>query len=259
MPDQPALVHYLPILTTILSAIFVASLLMRARTRRWAPHLVWWAIGIFFYGVGTALESSITLFGNTPTLNRLWYWAGAILGGYPLATGSVYLLLPRRPAHMLTAASLAGVIFASVMVFIVPIDASKLQAHRPSGDVLVWQWVRLLTPFINLYALVFLVGGALHSCVRFARSGRNLGRAIGTGLIALGGLLPGIGGAMTKAGMVEALYVGELLGLILIIVGYVACLRSPAPRTSAIAHDGSAGLDGIAVEAKTDMEVSATT
>ena len=32
---------------------------------------------------------------------------------------------------------------------------------------------------------------------------------IGTALIALGGLLPGIGGGMAKAGMVEALYVAE--------------------------------------------------
>ncbi len=236
MPEQPDLVHYLPIATTALSAAFVGALLARAHRRRWAPHLLWWAIGIFFYGLGTAIESSITLLGNTPTLNRLWYWAGAILGGYPLATGSAYLLLPRRKAHMLTAISLVVVVFASVMVFVVPIDATRLQAHRPSGDVLAWQWVRLLTPFINLYALVLLVGGALHSSVRFFLSGRNPGRAVGTALIAVGGLLPGIGGAMTKGGLVEALYVGEFVGLVLIIAGYVACVRSPAPR-----FEGSAG------------------
>lgn len=61
----PDLVHYTPILTTVLSAAFVTMLLSRARKRRWAPHLVWWAIGIFFYGLGTALESCVTLFGNT--------------------------------------------------------------------------------------------------------------------------------------------------------------------------------------------------
>ncbi len=232
-------VHYLPIATTLLSIAFVGALLARARTRKWAPHLMWWAIGIFFYGVGTALESTITLFGNTETLNRLWYWAGAILGGYPLATGSVYLLFSRRKAHVLTALSLVVVIFASVMVFIVPIDGSKIQAHRPAGDVLMWQWVRLLTPFINLYAVVFLVGGALFSCARFAMTGRNRARAIGTGLIALGGILPGIGGAMTKAGMVEALYIGEFAGLALICLGYFACVRAPAPRMARADHADS--------------------
>ena len=150
----PALVHYTPILTTVLSVGFVIMLVARARKRRWAPHLVWWAIGIFFYGVGTALESAITLFGNTPELNRWWYWAGAILGGYPLGTGSLYLLGKRRMAHAFTAASMVVVVVASVAVFLTPIDISKLEAHRPSGAVLEWQWVRALTPFINLYALV---------------------------------------------------------------------------------------------------------
>ena len=53
--------------------------------------------------------------------------------------------------------------------------------------------------------------------------------------IAVGALLPGIGGGMAKAGMVEALYVGELVGLILIWLGYRFCVRAPLtqPQTSA--------------------------
>ena len=31
----------------------------------------------------------VTLFGNSPALNKAWYIAGALLGGYPLAQGSV--------------------------------------------------------------------------------------------------------------------------------------------------------------------------
>ena len=45
-------------------------------------------------------------------------------------------------------------------------------------------------------------------------------------MIALGGLLPGIGGAMAKAGTVEALYVAELAGLLLIWAGYEFCIRA---------------------------------
>lgn len=229
----PELIHYTPILTTVLSAAFVAGLLARARTRKWPPHLMWWAIGVFFYGVGTALESSITLFGNTEALNRLWYWAGAILGGYPLATGSVYLLLRRRPAHVLTGVTLAYVAAVSVLVFVAPIDPGKLLGHKPTGRGLFdWTWMPWLTVAINLYALVFLVGGALWSSARFFLTGSNRGRAIGTGLIAFGALLPGIGGAATKAGYVEALYVGEFVGLVFIVVGYWICLKSPAPAAA---------------------------
>lgn len=227
---QPHLVHYLPIATTVLSAVFLALLLRRASTRNWAPHLLWWAIGVFFYGLGTLVESWITLGGNTLTLNRVWYWAGAILGGYPLATGSVYLLMKRGWAHSLTAVSLLVVIFASVCVFLTPLDAAKLTAHKPSGDIIVWQWVRLLTPFINGYAAIFLIGGAVHSSLRFFASGNQPKRALGTALIAVGALLPGIGGGMAKGGIVEALYIGEFVGLVLIWIGYEFCVRAPAPK-----------------------------
>ena len=39
-------------------------------------------------------------------------------------------------------------------------------------------------------------------------------------LIAIGGILPGIGGSMARAGYTEILYVTELFGLILIYCGY---------------------------------------
>ncbi len=237
MHGSLAPVHFLPILTTLLSAGFVAALLARASGRRWPPHLLWWAVGVFFYGFGTAIEATITLRyaldwgGNTPTLTRLWYWAGAILGGYPLATGSVYLLLPRRTAHLLTSVSLLVVAAATVAVFLTPIDASLLEPHRPSGKVIVWTWVRLMTPAINLYAAVFLIGGAVWSSVGFMVWRYSPRRAVGTALIAIGAMLPGIGGAMAKMDIVEALYFGEFVGLVLIIIGYVVCLRAPAPCT----------------------------
>ncbi|NIO14973.1 MAG: hypothetical protein GTN86_05990, partial [Xanthomonadales bacterium] len=100
---QADAVHYLPIATTILSAIFFTVLLRAYATRRSGPHLLWWAAGIFTYGLGTGLESAITLFGNSVALTKAWYIAGALLGGYPLAQGTVYLLLPRKTAHVLTA------------------------------------------------------------------------------------------------------------------------------------------------------------
>jgi hypothetical protein len=192
---------------------------------------MWWAVGVFFYGLGTAVESTITLHGNSPLLNRVWYWAGAILGGYPLATGSVYLLCRRRTAHILTALSLTVVIAASILVFIAPIHAELLEPNRPLGrGFFAWRWLPWLTPLINLYAAAFLIGGAIASCIRFALHQYSPGRAIGTGLIATGAMLPAVGGAMTKAGHVEALYIGECAGLALIWIGYEFCTRSPAPQ-----------------------------
>lgn len=215
-------IHYLPILTTILSVLFAASLFTRWRRRR-SPHLGWWTFGIATYGLGTLIESIITLSGNTVLLTKLWYIAGALLGGYPLAQGSLWLSWPRPIARRLTIVSLAFVTFATVAVILSPVDLSKLELERPSGAVLAWHWVRLLTPFINLYAVFFLIGGAFRSAWRHYKERGHLYRAYGNTLIAVGAILPGIGGSMAKAGVVEALYVGECVGLMLIWLGDRVC------------------------------------
>ena len=105
--------------------------------------------------------------------------------------------------------------------------AEALEAHRPSGKILAWQGVRLMTPIINGYAALFLIGGAVFSSWRYAKEGSNLHRAIGNALIAVGALLPGIGGVLAKADVVEALYIGEFFGILLIWAGYAACVRHP--------------------------------
>lgn len=216
-------VHYLPIFTTLFSIYFLIDIGGRY-LKKGGRHLMWWAIGVFTYGLGTFFEGWITLFGNTVFLNKAWYVAGAILGGYPLAQGSVYLHFSRRTANILTAFSLPFIIFSAITVFLSPVDQSLLQTFRPSGASLEWQWVRLLTPFINTYSAIFLIGSAFYSAIRYAKVENGKYRAIGNSLIAVGALLPGVGGGMAKAGMVEALYIGEFIGIILIFIGYRICL-----------------------------------
>ncbi|MBI1826699.1 MAG: hypothetical protein HY287_01355 [Planctomycetes bacterium] len=224
---DPSLVHYVPIATTALSAIFCGILLQRYMVRRSGAHLLWWAGGIACYGLGTALESAVTLFGNSPGLNKAWYIAGALLGGYPLAQGSVYLLLPRQTAKTLSMLTVPFIVFFSVMVIFSPIDLARLEPQRPGGAALMWQWIRWFTPIINLYAVVFLIGGAMLSSMRFFLHRETHHRALGNALIAIGAMLPGVGGTLAKAGRVEALYVGEFAGLILICLGYRSCVKMP--------------------------------
>ena len=216
-------VHYLPILTTLFSVYFLIDIGGRY-LKKGGRHLMWWAIGVFTYGLGTFLEGFITLFGNSVFLNKAWYVAGAILGGYPLAQGSVYLHFSRRTANILTAITLPFIIASGLLVFLSPVNEGLLESFRPSGASLEWQWVRLLTPLINTYSAIFLIGSAFYSAIRYAKVENGKNRAIGNALITVGALLPGIGGGMAKAGMVEALYVGEFVGIILIYIGYRVCL-----------------------------------
>jgi hypothetical protein len=221
-------VHYLPIATTLISAVFSAILLRRYVVRRSGPHLLWWGWGIAVYGLGTAFEAAITLFGNSVFLTKGWYIAGALLGGYPLAQGSVYLLYPRRIAHLLSSVTVPFIAMASILVVLSPVVAGALEPHRPTGAILGWWWIRALTPFINIYAVVFLIGGAIFSAVKFAkRTDPGAGyRAAGNALIAFGAILPGIGGSLAKTGLTEALYVGEFVGLLFIWAGFSTATRA---------------------------------
>lgn len=228
MRQQP--VHFIPIATTLIALLFAIVVFLRYRERRSGPHLLWWSAGILVYGIGTFTEASVTLFGWNEVLFRSWYISGALLGGAPLAQGTVYLLLARRTAHRLTLVLLPFVLVASVCVLLTPIDHSLVEPHRLSGSVMQWSWVRLFSPFINTYALIFLVGGAALSAWRFRRKTATFHRVVGNSLIAVGALLPGIGGMATRLGHVEVLYLGEFLGIILIWLGYRFNVRGRVGR-----------------------------
>lgn len=224
---QPALVHYIPIATTVLSVIFFI-ILARRYFERGKMQYFWWGLGVACYGLGTGLEATITLLGNSVFLNKAWYIAGALLGGYPLAQGTVHLLLKKRTAHILTWLSFPMIVILSILVALSPTNMDVLLSHKPGGAAIGWQWIRPFTPIVNLYAAVFLIGGAALSAVRFARHTGTKHRMIGNILIAVGALLPGIGGGLAKSGIVEGLYIGEFLGIILIWLGYASCVRRPA-------------------------------
>ena len=225
---SPAAVHFIPIVTTILAIPFALQIYGRYRQHPDRLHLLWWAIGIATYGVGTFTESATTLIGwNEPTF-RAWYISGALLGGAPLAQGTVYLLLSRRTAHALTAILVGYVAIASVAVILSPIDYTQVETHRLTGRVLEWQWVRGFSPFVNLYAVVFLIGGAILSALRYSANPATRHRVIANVLIATGAILPGIGGTATRMGYTEVLYVTELAGLLLTWVGYRMSIRPVA-------------------------------
>lgn len=219
-------VHYIPILTTVVALLFATELFRRYR-KRGGLHLLWWGIGMLTYAGGTAAEAYVTVFGWELTVFRSWYVFGALLGGAPLAQGSVYLHLPRRTANRLTIALLLVVGAGALAVFNSPVDPALVEPHRLTGRVMTWTWVRSISPFVNLYAVIFLIGGAIKSALQFAGRPELRHRATGNWLIAIGAILPGIGGSFTRFGYVEVLYVTEFIGLLLIFAGYRLATRAP--------------------------------
>jgi hypothetical protein len=234
---QPSLVHYIPVVTTLLAVPFSLEIFRRWRQHPERLHLLWWSLGVFVYGVGTFTEAWTTLFGWSEPVFRAWYISGALLGGAPLAQGTVYLLFGRRTGNVLATALVAYVVLASVFVLAAPLDLSAVEPHRLTGRVFATPSVRLFSPVVNVYAVIFLIGGAIYSALRYTRDPHQRHRVYANVLIAVGATLPGIGGTATRMGHTEVLYVTELIGLLLTWTGYRMSVRG-----SLTAPAGSASL-----------------
>jgi hypothetical protein len=224
----------LPFTSSGLSAVFAFFLFRRYLWRR-GPHLLLWGIGMVFYGIGGFCEGYYGAFGWNPLIFRLWYLCGAILVAAWLGQGTVYLLARRRWAHVTMALLALGSLYGAVVVFGAELDPALMTSSlhtgsELSGHAIVTDGIRALTPIFNLYGTVTLVGGALYSAWIFWRKRVLLHRTIGNILIAVGAILPAFGGTFSRMGLPGALYISELLGAILLFVGF---LRAITPMRDA--------------------------
>jgi len=215
----------LPFASGIVSFAF-AFLVFRRYLVRKGTHLLIWGIGLVFYGIGGFCEAYYGAFGWNPFVFRLWYLFGAILVAAWLGQGTVYLLANRKWANGLMVLLVLGSLYGLVRVLGAELDPSQMTTSvhtgsELSGHAIVTPGVRVLTPFFNLYGTVTLVGGAAWSAWIFWRKRILLHRTIGNILIAVGAMLPAFGGTFSRFGIPSALYLGELLGTVLMFVGFV--------------------------------------
>ena len=213
------MIDYIPIFTTLLSVYFFIEIFKHYSSKR-KQYLLWWMLGVVTFGLGTLSESLHALIGYKELNLRFWYIIGALLGGFPLAQGTVYLLFSKKFADRTAFFFVSYIIVAAIFVMLVPISIPEDFDGRLTGKVFEWNWVRLFSPLINIYAFLFLVGGAIYSAYKYFKMKNLQYRVYGNAAIALGGILPGIGGSFTRAGYVEVLFVTELIGLALIYLGY---------------------------------------
>ena len=92
------MIDYIPILTTILSLYFFIEIFKHYLSRK-KKYLLWWMIGVATFGLGTLSESLHPIIGYNEFNLRFWYIIGALLGGFPLAQGTVYLLFSKKFAN----------------------------------------------------------------------------------------------------------------------------------------------------------------
>ncbi len=231
----------LPFVSSALSFIVAFFILKRYVEKRGA-HQLFWGLGMVCYGVGGFCEAYYGTLGWNDLIFRLWYLFGAILVAAWLGQGTVYLLMRRRWANVLMVLLVLGSLYGAFRIFTAQLDPSLMASgslhtgSELSGSAIVDRSVRLLTPFFNLYGTIALVGGALWSAWIFWRKRILLHRVLGNILIAVGAIGPAFGGTLSRFGIPYALYILELVGVVLISLGYwraITPMKSEAVQPAA--------------------------
>jgi hypothetical protein len=229
--------HYLSILSTLVSFIFAAAVLNRYRYKK-GSHLLFWGAGLIFYGLGTLTEVVLGFIFSEAAL-KVWYLSGAMLTAAWLGQGTVYLLVRRRGvAGALSAVLVVISLVALVLVMAAPLTSTA--ASYDPGQPVSTQYKEILTRntaivvltiLLNIYGTIALVGGALVSAFLFWRKKVLVNRLLGNILIAAGALMPAMAGSFIQAGLVDWLYISELIGVVLMYAGFLLA-TSPQPVDS---------------------------
>lgn len=214
--------------TSLLSFGFAGLVARRCFERR-QPALLVWTVGLVWYGISTGTQALGELRGWDPLTYRWWYLTGACYTAAWLGMGSIYLLAPRPIAHAIMAFLLVGTLMLAPLVLLVPIDASLLPAagRAPTGAAYSTT-VRIVTPVYNVFGAGALFLGAAWGGLNFWRRGRAE-RALANLLIAGGSVVPSFASGLTRFGITATLALGQLLGLLLILAGFLLALRAPSP------------------------------
>lgn len=260
---------YMSVISATVTGVFAFIVLRRwwnttsGPQKKRRPHLLAWGIGLTMYFLGT-LSQVILAITWSPFFFGLWYWAGALMVAPWLGQGTAYLLIRRGSIarNIQMALILVGVMTLPWTLFFTPFNA---EAWHPGADMTeIYRdhtvdgefvpgimegeargTVRFFSPVMNVWGTILLVGGAIYSARLFRKKQIMKNRMIGNWLIAAGGLLPALGGALIRLGEPSFKYVGEMGGAVLIFIGFWIATQVPeAVREAREAHQERVATTG---------------
>ena len=230
--------NLLPYVSTLVTFIFAVAVFNRYR-QRGGVYLLFWAVGLFLYGLGTLSEVILGLTFHEFVL-KLWYLTGAMLTAAWLGMGTVHLLIRKgMTAKILTGILVAVSLLALILILAAPVHAAAYDVTRPVSEQYKEILTRngliiLLTVLLNIYGTITLVGGAIYSAFLFWRKRILANRMFGNILIAAGALSPALGGTFLRTGLVDFLYLSELIGAILMFIGFILATSTQAETDSTL-------------------------
>jgi hypothetical protein len=233
--------HYLPFFSTLITFIFAAAVFKRYKAKH-GKHLLFWGVGLILYGIGTLTEVILFFTYNELAL-KLWYLCGAMLTAAWLGQGTINLLVRRRGvAELLNYILIVVSLLTFFLVILAPVTpaAATYNTAQPASaqykDILTRSGIIImLTILLNTYGTFTLVGGAIYSAYIFWRKRVLFNRMVGNILIAVGAILPALGGTFLKIGLPDFLYLSEFLGVILMYIGFLQATKTvPVEVTSTV-------------------------
>jgi hypothetical protein len=182
------------------------------------------AFSVLLAGLFTVLSQARQQYTDTGLLPYVAFaiaFVGAILIAVETHRGT------GRWARIAAVLIIGGSIAAAPIVLLAPIpepgyalDASGI----PVGTLMPGS-VRLLTPLFNVTGGFALVLGAVYSVLVAVRNRKLDSRVPATILIALGGFIPSMTSGLTRFGITETFYLGELLGVLFLFAGFLVSIE----------------------------------
>ncbi len=215
--------HLTSLLATTLTYCFAAAVLDQYVQRRRAYQLVW-VVALTAFAVAFTAQLVAAIGGWTPLLYRLWYGFGALYAVPLLGLGTVYLLCPRWAKIVATVIVAELMLWGFLRIYGQPLSAAMLVpkpgATHPDTQLLPPD-IRATAVLLNSLGTLVLIVGAAWSAFAFWRRRTARHRVASNVLIALGALIAGAAGALEKFGQPSLLYLGNLLGMTVIFLGFL--------------------------------------
>ncbi len=229
-----SIIQILPFISTVIMLGFTIYVFQRYFVRR-APHFLFWGIGLAMFGLGSFAEVYLSLAWSSSGIRdvvsvRCDFESSMDWSRYALFIGQA-ALGPHCEWHF----DFSEFASAALMLSI-PINDSGFHLGTPISE----QYKAIIPPasfnliliptiIFGTVGLVLLVGGALYSAFLFWRKRVLPNRVIGNVLIAAGALSVASASELTHLGYGQYLYVGELIAVILMFVGFLTAAR-PQPN-----------------------------
>jgi hypothetical protein len=210
-----------PLITSLVALVFAVLVLLQYRRRRGVHQLVW-SIALFVFSLAAFCEFYSEVWGWPVLLYRIYYVTAAALVAY-LGLGTIYLIWKRKVGNVFLVIFVALIATMLVVALLAPVDTVALQERgvTVAGKAMP-SYVRTFSPLHTIPGTLALVGGAVYSVFLFWRRRDRLAYRISANIfIAAGAIVIAAAGGMARAGQTEWLYPAEMVGTVLMFIGFL--------------------------------------